>query len=296
MTGRREILAARPVPGDRAAEPPGGLEDDEILHVRADLPAEAAADVGRDHPQQRLRHPGRPSELVTHDLRSLRRGPDRVAVALRGGHDAAGFHGRGRNARKGEPTAYDDIRAGEGGRDIAVRPFLGEADVPLDCVMHAYGRAECRRCVADDRQRFVVDLDHRQRIDRSCLVDSDDGRDGLTGEPDDVDRHGLVLGRPLAAHGGDQAATLEPKILTGQDGHDARRGGRLADVEMEQAAMGDGAAEEGEVQCSGRPDARRPGRPTGDQVVVLLASDRVADHGSDPSPSAPTALDGCAWS
>ena len=38
VTGRGEILAARPVPGDRAAEPPGGLEDDEILHVRAIFP------------------------------------------------------------------------------------------------------------------------------------------------------------------------------------------------------------------------------------------------------------------
>ena len=148
--------------------------------------------------------------------------------------------------------------------------------------MDAYGRGECRRGVADDRQRFVVDLDRRQRIDRSCRVDGDDGRDGLTGEPDDVDRQGLVLAAPSCCPWRAIKPRPEPKILAGQHGDDSRRGGRLADVEMEQPAVRDGAAQEGEVQCSGRPHARRPGRPTGDQVVVFLASDRVADHGSRP--------------
>ena len=156
-------------------------------------------------------------------MRSLRRGPDRVAIAVRGGHDAAGLHGRRRHASEGEPTAYDDIRAGEGGRDIAGRLFVAEADVSLDVVVDATGEVSACLGVADGRQGFVVDLDRGQRIGSSGRIDGDDGRDGLAGEPDDVDRQRLVRRGSAVRQRAAEAALVEAEVLAGQHGDDSRR-------------------------------------------------------------------------
>ena len=75
-----EALAALGGPLDRPAEPLGGEQADALLGVDEDLGAEAAADVGRDHPELVLgRDADERRDHQARDVRVLARGVEREA-------------------------------------------------------------------------------------------------------------------------------------------------------------------------------------------------------------------------
>ena len=73
----------------RLAEPAADRPGDPLLRRDLELAAEAAADVGRDHPDLRLGDAGRRGQREPQDVRDLGRRPHGDLLAGRVDHDAS---------------------------------------------------------------------------------------------------------------------------------------------------------------------------------------------------------------
>ncbi len=159
---RREVaLRALLDPLHGPAELPREREAERLLGVDVELRAEAAADVGGDDPQLRLRDARDERQGRAQDVRDLRRRPEREVARRRRLHE----HAAGLDRVRDQPLlavalAHGDGRLGEQPVDLAGLHRPRVRDVRAELVVQDRG-AVLRRLdhVRDGRQRLVFDLD-----------------------------------------------------------------------------------------------------------------------------------------
>ncbi len=285
-----ERLAALARPLDGAADPARGPGDEQLLGVVEDLRAEAAADVGRDHPQLVLGHVQRERGHEQPDeVRVLRGRVQRVRVA--GGVVAAvggaGLHRVRRDAAVGE-VELDDVRGGGergvGGGGVAEVPV--EADVALGGVPHERragggGVGEA----ADGGQGLVVDLDEPGGGAGGGLRRRDHHRDGIA----DVARHALreggvrrldhvravlALDEPPAR---DAAEVVGGDVVAGEHGEHAGGGERGGRVDLVDLGVRVHRAHEHRVALVRQRDVVGVRALAEQEAAVFLAPERRAD-------------------
>ena len=180
-----ETFAAIADPFDRAADAHGGPGDDGLLGVVKLLHAEAAADVGRHHPQLVLRNV---EHEVAHqqldDVRKLAGGVERVLAA----RAVVIADGGARLHRVTDQTVVDQTQASDV-RRFCERSVGGVlvADLPVDThvvgdVVEHRGRSRLQRVEHADhgRQDIVFDRHGLGGIARLGQGFGDDERDGIT--------------------------------------------------------------------------------------------------------------------
>ena len=239
----------RPLGGplDRPADLPRRPRHQNVLAIEEELHAEAAADIGRHHPELlglHLEHAL--GDQALDRVRALRRGVEDVAVFL----DVEVAERAPRLHRIDDDAVVDEVELdhlvglGEGGIGR-----LGIAQLPVEDLVALglrpdLGRVEGARAqrVGGGRQRAPVDVDQLGGIARLGEGLGDDQRDGvadMAGRVLDQDRIGghrrlrsvAILQRDLA---GDAAEAVGLDVGAGQDREHARsrlRRRRVLDLE-----------------------------------------------------------------
>ena len=224
-----EGLGAVAGPLHRAPHLLGGPQRHHFLGVDEDLGAEAAADIGRHHPQLvLLRDVVERRQHQAGDMRVLRRRVERemlLGVVVFGDR-------RARLHRVRHQPVVGDVERDHVGRRLeggVGGGFLADGPV-VDHVARGF-RMQLRRARLDrgadvgrDRQFLIVDDDGFRRVPGLVLGLGDHHRDRLSGEAHDFRRHrrprahlhaGAVLGRDRPA--ADQVADLVvDDLLSGQ--------------------------------------------------------------------------------
>ncbi len=185
-----ETLGAIGGPLHRPAYLARGPQADDLLRIDEDLGAEAAADIGRDHPQLVLgRDADEGGDHQPRHMRVLRGVPQRemIGAAVIFGQRRARLDGVGRQTVVDEIDLGDVLGGGEGGVDrlgVAERPFIdrvvGRHRVDLRAGLRL-GR------IGHRRQQFVIDLDLLGAVARRGHRLGDHHRDRVA---DMVDRIG----------------------------------------------------------------------------------------------------------
>ena len=283
VLGREEIFLTRRDPLHRpshAAREPG---DQRLLAVWAPLDAEAAPDVGRDHPHAPLVETQHPGDLRPDAKRRLRRRPHRQGPGrlVPGRERATRLH---RHA--GDQVLLDGQldhrgRLCERSVGIARPPGLTERAVARRLLEDSGCAGRQRhRGGGDTRQGPVLDGDEGCRIPRGGGRLGDDGRDrralgvhALAGE-ERVRRHDHVAKEPVDRQGGDHAQ------IGGRDDVDHAGGlpGAL-DVQADHARVGVGAADQRQVRQARHGDIVDEAPAPADEGRVLTSPERAADPG-----------------
>ena len=159
---RLQVLAAVADPLDRGLHPPRQVGDEDVLGVQQRLLAEAAADVGRDHPDVVLGNPQKPRRRRAEQVRRLVAVVDHELVAelVVRGRDGAGLHAHGGVALRGELEVDGEVGLLEGGVGVAGHAVEPHVDVVGRTLVH-HGGALFHRLV-DRRHRgqgLVLDPD-----------------------------------------------------------------------------------------------------------------------------------------
>ena len=263
--GRGQVLDAVLDPFDRLAGHDRGDGGADIARIGADLVAEAAADVGRDHVDLLLGQLGDERHHRADDVRRLERAPDRQLAPdlVERAHALAGLERRGMRAVIGDQLLDRDLGLVEGGVGqvlVADRPLEDVVRVlarPVRAVLLVLdvlaqdgrvGRHRLER-VDQDRQRLVVDLDRVDAVIGGIAVGGDDERHLLVLEQHlAVGQHHLHVARQ-GRHPGEIDAL---QVLGRQHGEHARHLQRLRLVDRFDAGVRVGRAHEIAVQHAGQ--------------------------------------------
>ena len=193
--GGREVFDPVLDPFDRQAGDDRGDRGADIAGIGADLVAEAAADVGRNHVDLLLRQAGDQRHHRADDVRRLEGAVDRdLAGDLAEAHHAlAGFERAGVDALIDQQIFRCGLGLGEGGvgqvlvADRPVEDVVGMAarsmragHLVLDVLAQNDGVGRHRlEGIDDDGQRFVFDFDKIGGVRRDVAVGGDDEGDLL---------------------------------------------------------------------------------------------------------------------
>jgi len=274
---------------DRAGQPLGGPGGDRHVRIEEDLGTEAAADLGRDHPQLMLgdpQHEGGQQDL--HDMWALAGHPDSgvLCAGIVAGQGTAGLHGGGDQPLVADPLAYGHLGGveGRGGcRLVAAVPVHAvHADV-AGCVLVQLGCAGCHGLLGVDNrgEELVLHVDQLQGILGGVGIGGDHHRDPVADVADGADGQGMVGGdvvlhAPRGHRAGERVDLAH--VLAGVDSEDARQGGGTGGVDGEDAGVGVRAAQDRGVGHIGEGDIVQVAAGAGDQAVVFLAFDALADE------------------
>ena len=301
--GGHEVFGAVLHPLHRPAGDDGGDHRADVAGVDADLVAEAAADVRRDHPDLVLGQAGhqRVERAVgVRRLGGLVEGElalDRVVV----GDRAAGLQRRRVRPRVDHVLAHHDLGAVEdrvGGGPVAGLPV---EDVVVGAALevvpdHRGARVQRLLRVDDRRQDVVVDVDQLDRVAGRVPVLGDDEGDLLALEADLVGgQHGLHVRGQRRRPG--QVERLQ--VLAGDDRLDPGVGQRPAGVDGHDPGVRDRRAQQRAVQHPGQRDVVDEPTLAAHQARVLLAgqpaeADRpLLGRGHWASPTAVAGV--CGW-
>jgi hypothetical protein len=262
-----EVLAPVLDPLDRAPEADRRSDRRRLLRARVHLQAEAATDVGHDHPDLVLVEPEHAGEERPRVVGALRGDVDRevLAVALPLGDDATRLHRHRRVPVLAEGLREHDRCAGDDLVDVRTRHGRGDRvqHVGLAAGVHE-GRALGHRLLVVDDRLLGLDLD-------------DDGVDGVLGAVAGVgDHHGdrlahrphVTVGEqpelPVLTHvdlvAGADVADHVVEVAGDVDRHDAGHLPSRRDVDRHQPAPCDVTPGKGAVE-----------HPRDDDVVDELA-------------------------
>ena len=139
----QQVFVAVLDPAHRLIELQRQCREDDLFRIQPRLGSEAAADIGRDHPDAALLDPEQLAERDAHRVRRLGRCIDhdlvQPVVAIR--QHAAALHRRTRLAVHAVFAGDRDLGGARGGVDVAAddRPFLEQ--VVAEVVVHRRGTA-----------------------------------------------------------------------------------------------------------------------------------------------------------
>ena len=162
LDGGEEMLAPVLDPFDRAAQAQRRHRQHHLLRIHHELGAEAAADVGRDHPHLVLVAPQQRHQERAHFVGKLGRRPQGQAILVDvvSCERAAPFDRMRAAAVLLQADAGAMRRAGEGPRHVAVGLLELDQHVAGAAAMgDRCARRERRAAIGDRRQRLVIDLD-----------------------------------------------------------------------------------------------------------------------------------------
>ena len=191
VDGRQQVLAAVLDPLHRPARQLRQHAARDLLGEQVPLDAEAAADVGRDDADAVLRHLQRVGEARAHEVRDLRRRPDRQLVVGRVVlRDAPAVLERDARA-----PVRDQVEVEHAVRLVEHPVGLADLEVALDEEVVLPAVVQADRARADrgaDRvqhlERRVLDRDQVDGVLGDVAVVGDDRDHGLAHEPHPVDR------------------------------------------------------------------------------------------------------------
>ena len=238
VVGRDQRLRAGLGPLDRVAQLRRDHEDEDLLGGDLQLAAEAAADVGGDHPQLVLGQPERRRQHRAQDVRDLRGRPHGELLAGRVDDHRARLHERRDQPLLAEPRAGRRPSRGRSRRRRWPRrrcrrvPAAPESNthvrillVPRSAWTSVAPSASAASMSSTGSSGVVVDLDELGGVLGLGRAAGDDDGDDLAGEVDLVDgdrdvRCGAFMSgvdRP----GAGEAALLGVEVGAGVDGDDA---------------------------------------------------------------------------
>ncbi len=271
----------RPLEAHRA---PGG---DRLVGVVVDLAAEAAAHLGRDHPDLVL---GQVDRGQRHqqpvDVGVLRGHPqgERAATRVEIGQRGPRLDGGGQDAVIAQVDRHPlggGVEGGVGLLLVAERPVEGHV---AGGVLVDLGRTLVGRPLGVDRcrQRLVLHLDQLGGVGggvaalghhhRHSVADVAHGVDG-----EDRMGWGLQVGQQ-PSHRDHAAGLALLDVLAGEDRHHPRRGRRLVGFDPGDAGVGVRAAHDDRVQHAGQDQVVGVLAAAGDQSGVFPALDRGSEH------------------
>ena len=148
LGGHLDVFAARGGPLHGPAELQGEVARQDVLGRCPGFGAEAAANVGRDHPHLVRFEPQDTRQIGSQAVRRLARCPHGESCArrvTRHSHDAAWLQRHGCDPRAVDAHLCDHVGFLEGPLDIAALFLQHEADVAVELRMHAWrvGRQGC---------------------------------------------------------------------------------------------------------------------------------------------------------
>ena len=274
------VLRARLDPFHRPSELHRAERRDEVSLDLRNLAAEAAADFRRHDAQAILRHAGHRRQDEAHDVRILRRVPERQLAGCRRElrHSPSRLHRRRDQALLDDSIADDDGGGRERSGDVAA------FDRPVERHVVRNVRVQLRRAggsgflwIDHRRQRLVVDLDQLQRIVGLVFGLGHDDRDRVPDITDCVGRHRAIVGDLQAGVGQEPRAgnALQPGfgVRTGVDSDDARRLLGAAHIDAADASVAVDAAEDRGVDHSWQRKVSRVPRRSGQEPGVLAPAD-----------------------
>ena len=264
------VVRSRRHPADGPARAPGQQREQHVLRVGPGLGAEAASDVGGDHPDLFLLEAVEARQDVPHRVGPLAGGVlDEAPVhPVRRGHP-------GLDRARSQPLVEEDGVD----HDLAVveRQRLGGPALVADDPVRARLREQQHLVTQgvlhphDGRQRLVVDLDQVGRVGHRLGRLPDDGHDGLAHEPhpvrgQDLADHRLIEGRAEDGQG------AELDVGRGQHVHHAGDGPGLGHVDAAQEGMGRVRGHEADVEGARQVEVADVGGVAFQQPCVLDAT------------------------
>ncbi len=325
VVGGDEVLRARFDPADR---PPQLLRDrrrQQVLTVDADLGAEAAADLGRDDADHRLRHAELGGQVTPRPVRSLGRLPDGEPAGQRIGRDEGGapLHRQRDDALRADPLLDRVRRLVERLVGVAACARVLDADVVRDAVPDSRrARLAAGLDIGDGLQLLIVDLDQFGGVASLCLRFGEDRDDRLSGPAhlaerqrplrrcwwrsrrlNRVDRPDRLAGDALLTRGRDQVVLAHRRTLTTATARQRRAEGSvvLLSVDRDHARCGLGGrgvdaldpgvriwrAQQDEVCHPGQLQVAGIDRRAGDQSRIFLAANACPNHRAANHPALP---------
>ncbi len=157
-----EMLAAVLDPFHRAAEQRRGGDHRDVLGIDAKLRPEAAADIGRRHPQPAFVEIDIVGEGGAQIVRLLRRSPDHGLAIGDLCENAAAFHRMAGAAMHPQIVAHHMRRLGESRIDVAISDLVGNNRVRGELAAHR--RRPLDPAIDRRRQHVVIDRDQRGSV------------------------------------------------------------------------------------------------------------------------------------
>ena len=196
VVGDHHALGARLDPLHRAPELARRPRAADLLGVDVELGAEAAADLGRDHPDPVLADAQQDRQEQAQEVRNLGRAPERQPVAAILGQHPARLDRAAGHAVVDDAALDDDVGLGEAGLEVAAaeRPVVALVGPEL-LVDERRAFLERLLGVGDHRQRVVLDDDVLGRVDHRVAVIADHERDRVADVLDLVLGQRPVIGR-----------------------------------------------------------------------------------------------------
>jgi hypothetical protein len=279
----QEVLAARLDPFHRPAKPARRRRQQDVLGIDVPLGAEAAADVGRDHPHLLLCQAQGRRDRGAHGERNLRRRPDRQPAVRRLGLDqhAARLDRHGGDAGHVEPRLDDHLRLVEAAGDVA-DGAVGRPGGVVGPLVEDARRAGRERGVGRDRrgQDAVADVDGLRGVGGAIDVVGDRHRYGLSGVASLRARHRRLGVRPKPGRGHEWRHRRGAALRQLGDREDRDHAGhpqRAAPVDAEDPRVGVGASHDRRVQEVGEPQVVHVAASPGEKTAIFATFDGKAD-------------------
>ena len=280
VRGRRHVLDAILDPLDGAPQQLRGGADRDVLARNAGLLAEGPAHIGRDHAKllRRLAEQAR-EQQPQRMWRLRRRVVDEVAGARMVIRDAAASLHRDRcDALRVERLTHH-ARSGERRVRVAELHALGVEHVRADVLEQGWPRGILRLLDRRDSVEDVVfDEDHVARVLRRVAAFGQDQRDRVA----DVAH---LVGGQRGEHRAQDVRCLRSQLhrvgdlrqlRAGDDRHDTVGRARLLNVEADDSAVRDRAAQEHRVHHARQPDVVDIATAASEDLLVLDAPDALA--------------------
>ena len=274
LGGRHEVFAPVARPLDGAPEPAREDRDQHLLAVQGHLPPEAAAHVGRHHPEAAAGQVEHLREHIPDDPRDLGarvQGEDAPAfVVLR---EVAAVLDRGGGLAAHPEAARDPHR-----RPCDRRVGVSAHEFPVDDYVAQEVLVEARRAGRDRRlrvrlggERLVVDHHLLRRVLGEVAVVGEHRRHRLAGVADPGSGEHRQLRCLVARHAGGGPKGAEGPLDVGGGHHrgDAGRAGRLRGVDAGDAGVALVAPAEREVQRAGAPEVVHVAPAPGEEARIL---------------------------
>ena len=255
-----------------------------VFGIKAELHAEAAADIGGDDPNAALVERQALRQLLADQVRRLGGGVDlqRARAGTPMGDDAAPLHRQRAHPVHMEAPFNDDRGCGHAALRLARAVHVAGQQVGGQRLGMQHGRVVGERAegVGHVRQRLVVDVDQLQRV----LRDGTAGRGHAHHRLALVDRLGArerVVGQQRrAGHGPQHRQRLAcgAHVGAGQDVPDAGKRAGLRHVDCADRGAREGAAAHRHLQLMSQLHVVGKEAVAPQQAIVFLARQRGADE------------------